>query len=323
MGFPVRRLRRLRRTEGMRRLVRETRVTVDDLVYPVFVGEGLDSRMPVGTIPGVYRIPLEMVKDEVGEMRELGIPAVMLFGIPEKKDAGGTSSYDDKGIVQNAIREVRKADPGMVVMADVCMCQYTSTGHCGVYKEEAVDNDTTIDTLGRIAASYGRAGVDVVAPSAMMDGQVAAIRSRLDGEGFGDVAIMAHAAKHHSSLYAPFRTAADCAPQFGDRRGYQMPYTNSREAMMEVSSDIEEGADMVMIKPALPYLDLVAEARRRFDVPVAAYSVLGEYAMVHAARLQGWVDAARITQEMLGSIKRAGADIIVTYSAKDAARIMA
>lgn len=323
MGFPTRRLRRLRKSEGMRRLVRETRVTPDDLVCPVFVEEGLDSRKPVGSMSGIDRIPLGMVREEVREIYGLGIPAIMLFGIPREKDIEGTASYDGDGIVQNAIREARAGQPEMVIMADVCMCQYTSTGHCGIYRDGTVDNDATIDSLSKIAASYARAGVDVVSPSAMMDGQVAAIRAGLDGEGFGEVAIMSHAAKHRSTLYSPFREAADCAPQFGDRKGYQVPYTNRREAMMEVEADIEEGADMVMIKPALPYLDLVAEARRLFSVPIAAYNVSGEYALVQAAHMQGWINGADVTQEMLGSIKRAGADIIVTYFAKDAARMSA
>lgn len=321
MGFPARRLRRLRKSEGMRRLVRETRVTADDLVCPVFVEEGLDSRKPVGSMSGIDRMPLEMVREEVREIYGLGIPAIMLFGIPRAKDAEGTASYDDDGIVQNAIREARAGQQEMVIMADVCMCQYTSTGHCGIYRDGTVDNDATIDSLSKIAVSYARAGVDVVSPSAMMDGQVAAIRAGLDHGGFSKVAIMSHAAKHRSTLYAPFREAADCAPQFGDRKGYQVPYTNSREAMMEVEADIEEGVDIVMIKPALPYLDLVAEARRRFSVPIAAFNVSGEYALVQAAHMKGWINGADVTQEMLGSIKRAGADIIVTYFAKDAARM--
>lgn len=320
--FPERRLRRLRKSEGMRRLVRETRVTVDDLVCPVFVGEGLDAPKTVGSMSGIRRIPPGMVAEEITEIWEMGIPAVMLFGIPESKDADGTPSYDEEGVVQNAIRQARRAAPDMAIMADVCMCQYTSTGHCGIVREGMVDNDPTILSLGKIAASYARAGVDVVSPSAMMDRQVAAIRSSLDGAGFPDVAIMSHAAKHHSSMYSPFRDAADCLPQFGDRQGYQMPYTNFREAMAEVESDISEGADIVMIKPAMAYLDLVAEARRRFGVPVAAYSVSGEYAMVHAAHSMGWLDGPRTILEILSSIKRAGADVIVTYFAKDAAGLL-
>lgn len=321
MGFPTRRMRRLRRSGSMRRLIQETKVTPDDLVCPVFVQEGLDERRSVGSMSGIYRIPPDVVEEEVGEIYDLGIPAIMLFGIPQEKDDVGSSARDDGGVVQQAVRAARKARQDMVVMADVCMCQYTSTGHCGILSEGTVDNDSTIAALGDIAVSYARAGVDVVSPSAMMDGQVAAIRSALDRGGFTDVGIMSHAAKHRSSLYSPFRDAADCAPKFGDRRSYQVPYTNFREAMMEVQTDIEEGVDIVMIKPALTYLDLVAEARRRFDVPVAAYSVSGEYALVKAAHMQGWVDGAEVTREILGSIKRAGADIIVTYFAKDAARM--
>ncbi len=320
--FPERRLRRLRKSEGMRRLVRETRVTVNDLVCPVFVGEGLDVPKTVGSMSGIQRIPPEMVAAEISGIWKMGIPAVMLFGIPESKDVAGSSSYDEEGVIQGAIREARRAAPEMVIMADVCMCQYTSTGHCGIVREGIVDNDSTILSLGKIAASYARAGVDVVSPSAMMDGQVATIRSSLDEAGFSEVAIMSHAAKHYSTMYSPFRDVADCTPQFGDRRGYQMPYNNPREAMAEVESDIFEGADIVMIKPAMAYLDLVAEARRRFGVPVAAYSVLGEYAMVHAANSMGWLDGPRTILEILSSIKRAGADVIVTYFAKDAAGLL-
>ncbi len=306
----------------MRRLLRESAVTVDDLVCPVFVGEGLESREPIGSMTGIERIPLDMVRDEILDIRDMGIPAVMLFGIPQNKDEKGSSAYDDNGIVQKAIAESRKATDDMVIMADVCMCQYTSTGHCGIYEDGRIDNDTSISYLGRIAASYAKVGVDVVSPSAMMDGQVSAIRTQLDDGGFGHVAIMSHTAKHRSSLYSPFRDAADCAPKFGDRRSYQVPYTNMREAMAEVQADVDEGVDIVMIKPALPYLDLVAEVRRRLDLPVAAYSVSGEYALVQAAHNNGWIDKTAVTREILGSIKRAGADIIITYFAKDIARLL-
>ena len=320
MAFPTRRLRRLRRTDGLRRLVRDTRVVPSDLVYPIFVDEGIDDRKPLGSISGIDKIPLEMVGDEVREVYDLGIPAIMLFGIPENKDSEGTSAYDDAGIIQNAIKEARKGQREMVIISDVCMCQYVTTGHCGLYKEGSVDNDSTIDVLGKIAVSYARAGADMVSPSAMMDGQVATIRAALDSQRFDNVSIMPHTTKHFSSLYAPFRVAARSAPQFGERDGYQVPYTNPREAMMEVETDIEEGADIIMIKPAIMYLDLVAETRRRFDVPIAAFSVSGEYALARAAHIQGWVDQARLAQEMLGSIKRAGADIIITYFAKDIAK---
>jgi porphobilinogen synthase len=302
--------------------MRETRVTVDDLVCPVFVGEGLDAPKMVGSMSGIRRIPPEMVAEEISEIWRMGIPSVMLFGIPESKDTNGTSSYDEVGVVQNAIREAKKTVPEMVIMADVCMCQYTSTGHCGIVTEGVVDNDSTIQSLGKISTSYARAGVDVVSPSAMMDGQVSAIRSSLDEAAFQDVMIMPHSVKHYSTMYSPFRDAAYCSPQFGDRQEYQMSYANPREAMMEVESDISEGADIVMIKPAMAYLDLVAETKRRFDVPVAAYSVSGEYAMVHAAHSLGWLDGPRATLEILSSIKRAGADIIVTYFAKDAAGLL-
>ncbi len=320
--FPKRRLRRLRKSEGMRRLMRETRLAADDLVCPIFVGEDLEEPRPVGSMPEVQRIPPDMVSGEVRGIRDMGIPAVMFFGVPESKDSEGTSSYAADGVVQNAIREARKAAPDMVIMADVCMCQYTSSGHCGILRGGEVDNDSTLQSLGMVAASYARVGVDVVSPSAMMDGQVAAIRAALDGAGYVDVAILSHAAKHHSVMYSPFRDAVDCSPKFGNRAGYQMPYTNPREAMAEVALDVSEGADMVMIKPAMTYLDLVAEAKRRFDVPVAAYHVSGEYAMIRAAHMKGWLDGSQAVLEILGSIKRAGADIILTYSAKEAAELL-
>lgn len=295
---------------------------MDDLVYPVFVGEGLSEPQIVGSMPGIRRIPPSMVHEELKGIQADGISSVMLFGIPKIKDSFGSSAYDKNGVVQNAIREVRRSTPEMVIMADVCMCQYTDTGHCGVSVKGTVDNDATIRYLGEIAASYAKAGVDVVAPSAMMDGQVAAIRSRLDDEGYVDVAIMSHTAKHHSSLYTPFRDAADCAPKWGDRSEYQVSYTNSRQAMMEVASDIAEGVDIAMIKPATIYLDLVAESRRRFDVPIAAYCTSGEYALVQAAHAQGMIDKNAVMLEILGSIKRAGADIIVTYFAREVSGLL-
>lgn len=306
----------------MRRLVQESRITVNDLVCPIFVEEGAKDTKPIDSMSGLARIPLDTVGEQVGELCDLGIPAVMLFGIPQVKDDHGSSAYDADGIVQKAISEARRAASDMVIMADVCMCQYTSTGHCGVVHDGVVDNDATIGYLAKIATTYAERGVDVVSPSAMMDGQVAAIRSGLDENGFGDVAIMSHAAKHHSTFYSPFRDAADCAPKFGDRRTYQVPYTNAREAMAEIHEEINEGVDIIMIKPALAYLDLVHEARSRYDVPVAAYSVSGEYAMVRAAHERGWLDGDQTTLEILGSIKRAGADVIVTYFAKDAARLL-
>lgn len=321
--FPARRLRRLRYTHSMRRLVRESRVTVDDLVCPIFVEEGLKHRKQVGSMTGIERIPLSEVKSDIKAIQDMGISAVMLFGIPSIKDEMGSSAYDDNGIVQKSITEAKNAADDMVIMADVCMCLYTSTGHCGIYRNDTVDNDATLPHLTDIAVSYAKRGVDVVSPSAMMDGQVASIRSGLDDAGFENVSIMPHTAKHRSVFYTPFRDAASCAPQFGDRKSYQVPYTNRREAIAEVQADIQEGADIVMIKPALAYLDLISETRRRFDVPVAAYNVSGEYALVQAAHQKGWMDRTQVALEILSSIKRAGADIIISYFAKDMAKYLA
>jgi len=323
MTFPATRLRRMRTSEKMRELVRETSLSPSDFIAPVFVQEDLKSRAEIDSMSGMERLPLEDVNDEVGAVSDLGIPAIMLFGIPSSKDDVGTSAFDEKGIVQKAIAEVKKNFGGrIVIMADVCLCQYTSTGHCGIMKGDRVDNDASNDVLARIAVSQARAGADVVSPSAMMDGQVASIRRGLDLEGFSDVGIMSHSAKHRSNFYSPFRDAAECSPRFGDRKTYQVPFTNAREAMREVESDIGEGVDIVMIKPALAYLDLIAETRRRFDVPVSAYSVSGEYALVKGAAKQGWINEGEITLEILYSIKRAGADMIVTYFAKPASKIL-
>ena len=323
MSFPIRRLRRLRTSSKMRELVQETSLDPRDFICPVFVQEDLKSRVKVDSMAGIERLPLDDLNDEVGTISDLNIPAIMLFGIPAKKDEEGTSSFDDNGIVQKAISQI-KSNFGdkIVIMADVCLCQYTSTGHCGIIQNNKIDNDSSINTLAKIATSQARAGVDTVSPSAMMDGQVAAIRKALDNEGFTDVSIMSHSAKHRSSFYSPFRDAAECAPKFGDRKTYQVPFTNAREAMREVESDISEGVDIVMIKPALSYLDLIAETRRRFNIPVAAYSVSGEYALVKGAAKQGWINEQEITSEILHSIKRAGADMIVTYFAKSAAKFL-
>ena len=321
MSFPTRRLRRLRTSSNMRKLLQETTLSVEDFICPVFVQEGIDTRISIEAMSEIERLPLDDVADEIGTISDLGIPAVMLFGIPEKKDDAGTAAFDDNGIVQKTISQIRENFGNkIVIMADVCLCQYTATGHCGIANGEKIDNDLSIDTLAKIATSQARAGVDIVSPSAMMDGQVAAIRAALDKEGFSDVSIMSHSAKHRSSFYAPFRNAAECAPKFGDRKTYQVPFTNPREAIREVESDIEEGADIVMIKPALAYLDLIAKARDKFDVPVAAYNVSGEYALVKGAAMQGWINEKDIITEILYSIKRAGADMIVTYFAKPAAR---
>ncbi len=323
MSFPSKRLRRLRSSEKMRNLIQETRLSENDLICPVFIQEDLSSRVKVDSMPDIERIPLGEIVNEVSTISDLGIPAVMLFGIPTKKDESGTSAFDENGIVQKAIAQIRKNfDEKIVIMADVCLCQYTSSGHCGLIKGKKIDNDSSIETLSKIAVSQAKAGVDIVSPSAMMDGQVAAIRSGLDKAGFSDVGIMSHSAKHRSTFYSPFRDAAECAPQFGDRKSYQVPYTNAREAMREVQEDINEGVDIVMIKPALAYLDLIAETKRRFNLPVAAYSVSGEYALVKGASKQGWIAEEEAMNEILYSIKRAGADMIVTYFAKKAAQLL-
>ncbi len=323
MSFPAKRLRRLRTSEKMRELVQETRLSSKDFICPVFVQEDLKARIKIESMSEIERLPLEDINDEIKIIIDLGIPAIMLFGIPTHKDEIGSSAFDEKGIVQKAISQIRKNfGTKIVIMADVCLCQFTSTGHCGIIQGDKIDNDTSLVTLAKIAVSLAKAGVDTVSPSAMMDGQVAAIRKALDDEGFTDVSIMSHSAKHRSNFYAPFRNAAECAPKFGDRKTYQVPYTNAREAMMEVESDINEGVDIVMIKPALSYLDIIAETRRKFNIPIAAYSVSGEYALVKAASQLGYVNENEITQEILYSIKRAGADMIVTYFAKSASKFL-
>ena len=323
MSFPTRRLRRMRVSEKMRSLVQQTVLSPNDFIAPVFVQEDLKDRLAVKSMSDIQRLPLNHVNDEVSAIADLGIPAIMLFGIPTLKDPLGSSAWDDNGIVQKAISGIRENfGDSIVVMADVCLCQFTSTGHCGIVKGDKIDNDASLEILAKTAVSQAKAGVDTVSPSAMMDGQVAAIRRALDDEGFTDVSIMSHSAKHRSSFYSPFRDAADCAPKFGDRKTYQIPYTNAREAMLEVESDIDEGVDIVMIKPALSYLDLIAETRRRFDVPVSAYSVSGEYALVKAASQLNYINEKDVTEEILHSIKRAGADMIVTYFAKSASRFI-
>jgi porphobilinogen synthase len=307
----------------MRELVQETRLSPKDFICPVFVQEDLKERVKVESMTEIERLPIEDINDEVQTIIDLGIPAIMLFGIPTQKDEAGTSAFEDNGIVQRAISQIKeKFGDKIVIMADVCLCQFTSTGHCGIISGDKIDNDISLDTLSKIAVSLAKSGVDTVSPSAMMDGQVAAIRKALDEKGYTDVSIMSHSAKHRSNFYAPFRDAAECAPKFGDRKTYQVPYTNAREAMMEVESDIEEGVDIVMIKPALSYLDIISETRKKFNVPVAAYSVSGEYALVKAASQLGYVNEDDITSEILTSIKRAGADMIVTYFAKSASRFL-
>jgi porphobilinogen synthase len=314
-SFPTKRLRRLRKSEKMRNLVQEVLFSPNDLICPVFVQEDLKEKSFVKSMPDIVRLPLSDVTKEVQEIRDLKIPAIMLFGIPAHKDDSGTGAFIDDGIVQKAITQVRENfGEDIVIMADVCLCQYTSSGHCGILKGNKIDNDTSLKTLASIALSQAKAGVDIVSPSAMMDGQVKAIRQILDENGFTDVGIMSHSAKHRSSFYNPFRDAADCAPQFGDRKTYQVPFTNPREAMREIELDIAEGVDIVMVKPALSYLDLIAETKRTHNIPVAAYSVSGEYALVKGAAQLGWINEA--------DIKRAGADMIVTYFAKKMAALL-
>jgi porphobilinogen synthase len=318
--FPALRMRRLRRTAALRRLVRETRVSVDDLVLPLFVVPGSGVRRPVSSMPGVAQTSVDEVVRDAVEAAELGIPAVLLFGVPESKDEVGSRAYAEDGVVQRAVAAIKEAVPELVVITDVCLCEYTSHGHCGVVRDGVVDNDATLELLARQALSHAAAGADVVAPSDMMDGRVGVLRSALDAEGFADVAILSYAAKFASAFYGPFREAAESAPQFGDRRGYQMDPGNALEALREVRLDIEEGADIVMVKPALAYLDVVRRVKEATGYPVCAYHVSGEYAAVKAAALQGWLDEDRAMREVLTSIKRAGADLIVTYWAREFAR---
>lgn len=321
MGFPVVRARRLRSSETIRRMVRETSLSVNDLIYPLFVTNGEGVKNPVASMPGVYQLSVDLALQEAQEVLELGIPAVLLFGIPAYKDEKGSSAYDDNEAVQRAIRAIKENYPQLLVIPDLCMCEYTSHGHCGILDETGnVLNDETIAVLAKIALSYARAGADMVAPSDMMDGRVAAIREALDANGYSHIPIMAYSAKYASGFYGPFRDVAESAPQFGDRRGYQMDPANSDEALKEVGLDIEEGADIVMVKPALPYLDIIRRVKDEFKIPVAAYNVSGEYAMIKAAGQNGWLDEKRVVLEALTGIKRAGADIIITYHAKDVAR---
>lgn len=322
MAFPIQRLRRLRQHEALRRMVREVRLSAADLIYPMFVMEGKDQRREIASMPGQFRLSIDLLVKEAGEVAGLGIPAIMLFGIPDRKDERGTSGYDPNGIVQRAIKAVKDHVPGLLVITDVCIDEYTTHGHCGIVKDGRILNDETLECLRAMAKTHADAGADMVAPSDMMDGRVAAIRSELDGAGYPELPIMAYAAKFASCFYAPFREAAGSAPQFGDRQSYQMDAANRREALREIASDVEEGADIVMVKPALPYLDVIAAARAHTTVPVAAYQVSGEYSMIKAAGKAGWLDESRAMLESLLSIKRAGADLILTYFAKDAARAL-
>jgi porphobilinogen synthase len=320
MSFPTHRPRRIRRTEALRGLARETRLSAAGFIYPLFVCPGKKVRKEVSSMPGVYQMSADQLVEECREVESLGIPGIILFGLPESKDARGTSSLAKDGVVQRAIEGIRKAKLNLIVVTDVCLCEYTDHGHCGVLERESVLNDPTLEILAQQALSHARAGADIVAPSDMMDGRVAAIRKKLDENKFEDLPILSYAAKYCSGFYGPFREAADSAPKSGDRRSYQMDPSNAREALKEVRLDLEEGADMVMVKPALPYLDIVRAVREKFDVPVAAYNVSGEYAMVKAAVQKGWLEEKRVVLEILTSIQRAGAGIILTYHAKDAAR---
>lgn len=322
MAFPIHRSRRLRRSEPLRRMVRETSLSPADFIYPLFVVEGRDIRRPVLSMPGVFNFSVEHAVEEARVAAGLGVPAVILFGIPDAKDAQGTGAWAEKGVTQRAIVEIKAALPHLQVVADVCLCEYTDHGHCGVVEREEVQNDSTLPLLAKMAVSCARAGADIIAPSDMMDGRVAALRTALDQTGFQGLPILSYAAKYASGFYGPFREAAQSAPQFGDRRGYQMDPGNVREALKEVAQDLEEGADLVMVKPALSYLDVISKVKARFDVPVAAYNVSGEYAMVKAAAKNGWVDGERVMMEILTSIKRAGADLIVTYHALEASKLL-
>ncbi len=321
-GTPFVRTRRTRMTEGLRSMVRETALTVNDFIYPLFVMPGSNVRNEIRSMPGVFQLSVDTLVEECREVRDLGIPAVILFGIPEHKDETGSSAWDENGIIQRAVRALKKEVPGLVVITDVCMCEYTSHGHCGIVDGEEIVNDATLELLAREALSHAQAGADMVAPSDMMDGRVAVIRETLDTAGYTTLPIMSYAAKYSSGFYGPFRDAAESAPAFGDRRSHQMDPANSNEAVREVAVDIEEGADIVMVKPALPYLDIIRRVKDEFGMPTAAYQVSGEYAMIKAAAANGWLDGDRVMMESLLSIKRAGADMILTYFAKDAARAL-
>jgi len=322
MSFPKHRPRRLRKNEIIRKMIRETTLSVDDLILPLFITFGKGKKIAIKSMPGHFQLSVDNLAKEVREISTLGIPAVILFGIPEHKDEVGSEAYNPKGIIQQAIKAIKSKMPELIVITDVCMCEYTSHGHCGIIKQGDVDNDATLELLAKEALSHAKAGADMVAPSDMMDGRVAAIRKILDENGFSNIPIMSYAAKYASAFYGPFREAAESTPQFGDRRSYQMDPANSDEALREVKLDIEEGADIVMVKPALPYLDIIKRIKDEFKYPVAAYNVSGEFAMIKAAEQLGWMDGQKAMMESLISIKRAGADLILTYFAKEAAKIL-
>jgi porphobilinogen synthase len=322
MQFPEYRARRLRKNESFRRLIRETRLSTDDLVYPLFVVSGKKFKKPIASMPGQFQMSIDNIAKEAQKARELGIPAVLLFGIPEKKDEMATGAFAKDGIIQQAVKRIKNEVPEMLVITDVCLCEYTSHGHCGILEKDQVQNDATLEVLAETALSQARAGADMVAPSAMMDGQIMAIREALDENSLEDIPIMAYAAKYASAFYGPFREAAESAPKFGDRKSYQMDPANSDEAIREISLDVSEGADIIMVKPALPYLDIIYRAKQEFALPLAAYNVSGEYSMIKAAAELGWLDEEKAMMETLTAIKRAGADIIITYFAPQAATLL-
>ncbi|MDK2990862.1 MAG: porphobilinogen synthase [Clostridiales bacterium] len=312
--------RRLRQNDAIRALVRETELNVHDLIYPIFVMHGMNTQEGIQSMPGIYRYSIDRLMEEVEDIVKFGIPGILIFGLPEHKDAVGSEAYADDGIVQEAVKAIKGRFPSLLVITDVCLCEYTDHGHCGIVKDGIVDNDASAELIARTALSHARAGADIVAPSDMMDGRIGAVRKALDQNGYQHISIMAYSAKYASAFYGPFREAAQSAPQFGDRRSYQMDPANAREALREVKLDIQEGADVVMVKPALSYLDIIHAVKQRFDVPLAAYNVSGEYAMIKAASANGWMDEHNAALEALTSIKRAGADIIITYFAKDVAK---
>lgn len=322
MMYPEYRPRRLRRTESLRALIRETILSPRHLIYPLFIIHGKGIKQPIESMPGCYQFSVDAVVKEAKEVFDLGINAVLLFGLPEKKDPRGSHAWIKSGVVQKAISAIKKSVPDLLVVTDVCLCEYTSHGHCGVLSNGRIDNDATLDLLAKVALSHARAGADIIAPSDMMDGRVGAIREALDEFGFDQIPILSYAVKYASSFYGPFREAAECAPKSGDRRSYQMDPANAREAMREAMLDLEEGADFLMVKPAMPYLDIIHLLRQEFTLPIAAYQVSGEYSMIKAASSKGWLDEARVVEESLLSIRRAGADIIITYFAKDVARVL-
>jgi porphobilinogen synthase len=322
MYFPAYRPRRMRKTESLRRMIRETKLSVDDLVYPLFAVQGKGVKKPIASMPGQFQMSADQLVKEAQTAKDLGIPAVLLFGIPDKKDETASGAFVKDGVIQQAVRRIKERVPDMTVITDVCLCEYTSHGHCGMLEKGDVDNDTTLEVLAETALSHAKAGADMVAPSAMMDGQVGAIREALDEAGYENLPIMAYSAKYASCFYGPFRDAAECAPKSGDRKTYQMDPANGDEAIREVGLDVEEGADIIMVKPALPYLDIIRRIREEYDLPIAAYNVSGEYAMIKAAANMGWLDEEKAMMESLLSIKRAGADIIITYFAIEAAKLL-